>query len=255
MSGYVPRKLRDRSGSTAKRGKGSRDLRVEADKPAAAKKPRPAGGRKSGKRRPAPGSGPRRPSPKARTTLKSYRRPARTIGEWRGLARKLGLAAVVSVLLAGLAWVASGETGLQLAGVFGRSTEVVDEAKKDARTAVSAMLSYDYRNFDDAITNAEAHITGPYKAEYLKFQKGLEKTVKDEKATVEAEVMEVATVEANATCSPKKGPSVDGIEFLTFVDQIVKNKNINGSRVDKSRVAICVTETDEGWKVADLDAM
>lgn len=252
MSGYVPRKLRDRSGVT--RSKGSRDLKVEADKTGSAKKPRSSGSsRTSPKRRPSPAG--RRPSPKARAPLSSFKRPARTLAEWRSLAFRLSLAAVAALLLAGVTWVGSGGSGLQLAGVFGQSADAVTDAKRDAKTAASALLSYDYRNFDDSITNGKAHTTGHYQKQYVDFLDGLASTVKKEKATVEAQVVDLATVEANATCSPKKGPSYSGIEFVAFVNQITKNKNIEGSRIDKSRVVLCMTETDQGWKAADLKAL
>lgn len=253
MSGYVPRKLRDRSGVS--RTKSSRAITVEADGSGSPKKSRSgSSARTSPKRRPSPG-GARRPSPKARTTLASYKRPARTLKEWRRLAVNLTLAALVALLLAGVTWVGSGYSGLQLAGVFGRSADVVADAKRDAKTAASALLSYDYRNFNASIKNGKAHTTGHYEKQYVDFLKDLASTVKKEKATVEAQVVDLGTVETDATCSPKKGPSYSGIEFLAFVNQITRNKNIEGSRIDKSRVVLCMTETAEGWQVADLKAL
>lgn len=256
MSGYVPRKLRDRSGVT--RSKTSRERAVTVEKDEAPKKSSKTTPKSGAKRRPSPrgGTAPRRPSPKSRSSLAGYKREPWSIGEWRHMTFLLSLIALAAVLLAGVTWVGSGNSGLQLAGLFGRSTGELADARKDARTAAAAMFSYDYRNFGDSVKNGQAHTTGYFSEEYAKTTKKLKKTVVKEEATVESEVVDVATVEADATCSPKKGPSYDGgIEFLAFVNQTTKNKNIEGSRIDKSRVVMCMVYTESGWKTADAKAI
>lgn len=266
--GYVPRKLRDRSGATRGSSSRRRDDResdrskasgktTDRDKPAS-KKSRQGSSKPGSKRRPSPrGNAPRRPSPKARVPLSAYRRRL-SIDDWRRYAFRMVIATAVALVFVAVTWVGSGESGLQLAGIFGRSTTVIDEAKKDTRTAASAMYSYDYRTFSESLANGKAFTTDAFAKEYDKTMEGLRKPATKEKAIVEAEVLnkDVATIETDATCSPKGGPAIEGgIEFLAFVNQTVKNKNIEGSRVDESRVVMCMVPTDSGWKVANTEAI
>lgn len=244
MSGYVPRKLRDRSGVS--RGGRTRSVKVEDDTPST-RKSRGS----SSPRRPSPSG--RRPSPKGGRA--PAKRRARTVAQWRRLTVLPAILALVAVVLLTVTLIGSGQVDWRMAGVFGRSDAEVGEAQKDAEATVTALLSYDYRNFSDSITNGRAHTTGYYETQYVKFLEDLGKTVKKEKASVEAKVVGMSVVETDATCQAKKGPEYDGVEFLAFVNQITRNKNISGSRIDKSRVVLCMVDTDTGWKAADLKAL
>lgn len=159
----------------------------------------------------------------------------------------LGPATLVLALVAGGAWYFSHN-----AAGPDRSGAAADAAG----TAASALFSYDYRDFDSSMNNGVAHATGHFAEEYREISEDLRETVESESAQMSAEVVNVAVVDADASYEDDAGNVYgDAVEVLAFVDQIVQNDNIEGSRVDELRVVLTMVEADGGWKAVQARAI
>ncbi|HZE37641.1 MAG TPA: hypothetical protein VE172_02415 [Stackebrandtia sp.] len=269
MSGYVSRKLRDRSGASARR-----TVRHEPDEAveSAAESKKPADGGKSAKsstaatktaerpasktktapKRPSPRPSPgRRPSPAARRIDQAARRKRFSRGlDWTAIAKRLAPVAAVMVVLAGVAvW------GAWVSSDTATTSSRLDDATRSAKAAASAIFSYDYRHFDDSVKNGESHAVGKYAKDYVETTKGLKTQVVKLRARVEADVVDIGIVEDDTTCSTKGGKEYsDGVRVLAFVEQYTRNDNIDGTKDSSSRVELCMVQVGDGWKAANANA-
>lgn len=116
------------------------------------------------------------------------------------------------------------------------------QAVKAAEAGAAAMLSYDSANLDESMDDAKSHMTASFAKEYQENMEGLRKTIEAEDAEVKSEVIDSGVAET------KNG----AIEVLMFVDQTIKNKNIESERVDHSRVVATMVAGEDGWKIDDV---
>lgn len=236
MSGYVPKRLRQRSGGAKPAAKRS------TPKPAA--KPKiPAQRRPESDRRPRPSPGKQRPSPRPRGVVKRRRR----VADLQRLAKKLAVSVIVAVAVAaGAFWGATSVT----------STDDTKAAVQAAKTAASALFSYDYRDFDASVANAMAHATGAFAQDYKTTTEGLRESVESEKARIVADVVDVALLNSQVTFTDDGGTEyADAVEVLAFVDHIITNDNIEGSRVDQTRVVMTMYYDDGKWLTVAATSM
>lgn len=140
-----------------------------------------------------------------------------------------------------------------VAGYFYQQGEATDRAGEQAlsaaKSAAEAIFSYDYRSFEESVSNGRQHVTGKFKADYAKTTAGLAKTAKKEKAIMRARVSTAGIVEA----TPEK------VDVLLFVNQYRRNANITGEKVDENRVVLTMVyvEAESGpgdWLVSNAVA-
>ncbi|MGH8876537.1 MAG: Hsp70 family protein [Stackebrandtia sp.] len=156
------------------------------------------------------------------------------------------LAAAAAFALLLLAITGIGSAVAESTGSPASGTDRVDpKLLSDSRHAVEALFSYDYRSMDDSIDNASEFTTGKFREKHRKTMEGVRESAENEKATVEADTLDIGVVET----------SDDSVEILAFINQTVRNKNIEGSRVDESRVALTMVQVDSQWKVADSKSL
>lgn len=239
MSGYVPRKLRERAPKSAKPAPARKP--AASAKTATATKRRPVTAKVPQQRRPSP-----RPSPTGRPSPGRSGRGRVRVSVLKRWARNLAATALALVVLAAGAFVAWLSVGsLNADGVDDRTAAVTRAAK----AAASALFSYNYRDFDASIENGAAHATGAFAKEYTKTTEGMRDTAEKEKAQVTAVVADVAVIEDATDFKDKDGTGYDdAVEVLAFLDQTTKNANIEGERRDTARVVMTMVLTEKGWK-------
>lgn len=234
MTRFVPRALRgQRAGSDPASGTQSA-AGPEADRdPGRQPTPRPrpaAGPARSSGTPPRPRSG--AASPVATTPGRRAVAAPRTgsnrgtqvaeaaVARLRRTAVALVIWIVVSALAGGTAW------------YFKQQSDVIETARREAlaaaEEAAEAIFSYDYRAFDESVSNGKDYVTGDFAREYAKITAGLEALARKEKAIVRARVSAKGVGEV----TPRR------VEVLLFVNQYKRNVNITGEKVDENRVVL-----------------
>jgi Mce-associated membrane protein len=159
------------------------------------------------------------------------------ISRLKRIALNLAVWTVVAALLAGAAW------------YFKHNGDEIDAASRDATSAATsaaqAIFSYDYRAFDESVSNGRDFVTGKFSSEYAKTTSGIKATVKKEKAIVRARVSMASVTEASST----------RVEVLLFVNQYRRNVNITGEKVDQNRVLLTMVKVKGAWLVSDAAAI
>jgi Mce-associated membrane protein len=214
------------------------DLESEAteQRPAAARQKRQTGTgsvRKDSRGKPgrkvvaAPRAGSNRRARAAQAAISRLKRIAVNLAVWT----------VVAAILAGVAWYLKDQG------------DQIDAASRDATakaySAAEAIFSYDYRGFDESVSNGKHFVTGKFKKEYAKTTSGIKATVKKEKAIVRAKVSDASVSDATAT----------RVEVLLFVNQYRRNVNITGEKVDQNRVILTMVKVNGDWLVSDAAAI
>jgi len=231
MSGYVPKKLRNRGSGASKPAQNKSGGSANRSNKRPAKPKVPAQRRGDHDNRPRPGG--RRPSPVPRG------KPRRGVPQLRRLAVKLAITLVAVVLLG---------AGTYLGSTTVNTTNDAKAAVDAAKTAAAALFSYDYRDFDASAANALAHATGVFAEEYETTVAGLRQSVEDEQARIVADVVDVALLNATVTYTDSRGTEHPGaVEVLAFVNHIVTNINIEGSRTDQTRVILTMVNEGGTW--------
>jgi Mce-associated membrane protein len=127
---------------------------------------------------------------------------------------------VVSALAGGTAW------------YFKQQSDAIETARRDALAAAGpaaeAIFSYDYRAFDESVSNGTVYVTGDFAREYSKITASLKTVARKEKAIVRAQV----SAKGAGEVTPGR------VEVLLFVNQYKRNVNITGEKVDENRVVL-----------------
>ena len=150
---------------------------------------------------------------------------------------------LVAVLLAGcLAVVVAGGWWLHQQ----RSDEDRDHTIRDtAETAVTAVLSYDYRRLQPGMDETTPLLTGDAEKQYVELQQPLLATAPRLKAVVQAEVKAVAVLDSDD----------DSARVLLFVDQTSTSKKLTQPQLDQSRVLVTLERSGDRWLVSTLAAI
>lgn len=124
------------------------------------------------------------------------------------------VALVVAIALAlaggGAAWYAHHQAG--------ERETAVRQALATATPAAKAIFSYDYRDFDTAVSNGRTFVTGKFADEYAQTTAALKATAIAEKAVVLAEVSATGVIEAEP----------DRVRLLLYINQYRRNVNTAG---------------------------
>jgi Mce-associated membrane protein len=127
---------------------------------------------------------------------------------------------VVSALVGGAAW------------YFKQQSDVIETARgaalAAAEQAAEAIFSYDYRAFDESVSNGKRYVTGDFAGEYTRITASLKAMASKEKAIVRAGV----SAKGASEVTPER------VEVLLFVNQYKRNINITGEKVDENRVVL-----------------
>jgi Mce-associated membrane protein len=117
-----------------------------------------------------------------------------------------------------------------------------------ARTAIPAILSYDYRSISADIAKAKADTTGVFAKQYAASAGKLLTQAKQVRAIVQATVGSAGVVSA--------GPG--NVVVLLFVDQAtvrqVAGQSTPQTRIDQDRVLATMTNVNGAWLVSALAA-
>ncbi|WP_341268307.1 MULTISPECIES: hypothetical protein [Gordonia] len=148
------------------------------------------------------------------------------------------LAAVIVAGSAGLAfvwWTADSASTDRAAG-----QSAVEAARRD----VPELLSYDYRNIDEAFpASAKKLLTGKFLDEYTQLGASvIQPAAKRDAIVTKADVVEASVVTAQK----------DDVVVLLFVNQTTTSKELEGPRLDGSRVRVHMVGDGDSWKISEF---
>jgi Mce-associated membrane protein len=162
-------------------------------------------------------------------------------GLGRGPRVLAGVLAVLVVLTLG-AGVFLGQKAWQ-----GRNAEQARaEASAAARKAAELVLSYDYRQLDKSFGAARATLTPEFANDFDKTAKVVGEQATKTKATVKAEVREVAVRDGDA----------DRVTLLVFVNQTTTSTITEGKpRIDLNRARFTMVRSGDQWQVQQIEGL
>jgi Mce-associated membrane protein len=163
----------------------------------------------------------------------------------RGLVAAIGVTCL-PVIGAGVTFVARSPSD---AGTGALTDAGSQQALTSARSAVAAILSYDYRSIGSDIAAAKADTTGRFAQQYAGTAPQLLSEATQVKAIVQATVGSTGVVSATPT----------DVVVLAFVDQATvretPGKKTPTTRIDQSRVEVTMTKVGTRWLVSSLSAL
>lgn len=210
--------------------------------------------------RPDPGSGSQRgqrSGNQQRTSRSRGRRDVERAG-YSGAAggpharkRKLRTVALAVLVLLGV-------TASALLGWWQRDGEETRQARAQAldaaRKAAPEILSYRHQHLEEDFARARAHLTGGFREEYARTtQKVVGPTAEKYKGNVKATIAKPPSGGTAAASVVSASP--ERVVVLLFMNQVTKNTQTKGPRVDLNRVRMTLVPTGEGWKVSAVDAL
>jgi Mce-associated membrane protein len=118
-----------------------------------------------------------------------------------------------------------------------------DQASAAGRKAAETALSYDYRDLDKSFAAARATMTPDFAAKFDATAKIAGELATKTKATVKADVREVAVRDGNA----------DRVTLIIFVNQTTTSTITKGSpRVDLNRTRFTMVRNGDQWLVQEI---
>ncbi|HZJ05732.1 MAG TPA: hypothetical protein VFD59_09705 [Nocardioidaceae bacterium] len=126
----------------------------------------------------------------------------------------------------------------------------VDDARTAGRVTadeyVEKILSYDHKRIDEDVAASTRLMTDGFAEEYTSTIEQVREEATATKSVVQAGVVASSVVTADP----------DRVEALLFVNQTTEGEQVEEPRVDLNRVVVTlVRDDDQGWLVADLDAL
>jgi Mce-associated membrane protein len=166
--------------------------------------------------------------------------PAAAVSGGRGLLPLVLVGLLTLAMIAGVAFL-----GLRL-----RSQSQADTAREQAlvasRDAARVLFSYDHATLDADFERGLSVTTGPFKDEYARTTQEVVKGVATQyKAVVVADVVESAVVGA----SPRE------VTTVVFLNQATTSTQVEGRKIDQSRVRMTLVKVDGRWLVSKVDAL
>lgn len=166
---------------------------------------------------------------------------------------RLALASLVVVLLASVSVIVAGQAWLHAQRPTTGGWWFVVHAGSDrdtairsaADTAVTSILSYDYRRLRAGREDTLPLLTGDAKDQYLALQRPLAGSAPRLHSVVQAEVRSLAVLASDA----------DSARVLLFVDQTSTSTKLSRPQLDQSRVLVTMQRTGDRWLVATLVAI
>ncbi|WP_051198358.1 hypothetical protein [Gordonia shandongensis] len=176
-----------------------------------------------------------RPTRFLRSTAAAFSWPARLSPRARRLV--IGVLAVVIVGAAGSLGYAWFEAD-SLASDAAAGQSALDAAE----SGIPEILSYDYRSVDkDLPAAANAMLSGDFRDEYAELGSSvIQPTAKKDRIVTKAEVVESSVVSSDS----------DGATLLLFVNQTTTSAEMEGPRLDGSRIRVEMVRDGQDWKIS-----
>jgi len=129
----------------------------------------------------------------------------------------------------------------------GRNTEQARAgASATARTAAELVLSYDYRQLDKSFAAARATLSPDFADDFDQTAKVVGEQATKTKATVRADVREVAVRDGDA----------DRVTLLVFVNQTTTSTITQGKpRIDLNRARFTMVRSGDTWQVQQIEGL
>ena len=105
-----------------------------------------------------------------------------------------------------------------------------------------AVLSYDYRSFDESTAAARSYMTPAYQEEYDKLVAALEPNLEEVQPVVQVEVVDSAVVRTGD----------DRVDVLVFVNRPTLRKGMDEPEIYKDQVTLRMVREDGRWLVGAL---
>jgi Mce-associated membrane protein len=119
-------------------------------------------------------------------------------------------------------------------------------ASAAARTAAELVLSYDYRQLDKSFAAARATLSSDFADDFDQTAKVVGEQATKTKATVRAEVREVAVRDGDA----------DRVTLLVFVNQTTTSTLTQGKpRIDLNRARFTMIRSGDTWQVQQIEGL
>lgn len=128
---------------------------------------------------------------------------------------------------------------------FTAKADAGEAAVKAARQVLADMTTYDYKTIDDdfgwidQITDPDLH------ARMAKNVESLTRIIRSSKATAKGEVVDAAPRVVDAK----------NVEVLAFVDQLIKDAEHKGYKVEEQRISMTMVLDEGEWRVGRLDLL
>lgn len=119
------------------------------------------------------------------------------------------------------------------------------EAEDAARAALKRLTTYDYRSLDEDFSWIDEVGTDEFEERYADNVKALKKIAKAAKAVAKGEVVD------SAFRADDKNPGE--VVVLAFVDQVIRDAEHKGAKVEEQRVLVHMVEVDGEWKVDSFE--
>ncbi|MGN6612454.1 MAG: hypothetical protein ACTHLJ_11815 [Angustibacter sp.] len=131
-----------------------------------------------------------------------------------------------------------------------RHARAVDEARGEAvraaRTAATAILSYDYRHLDADFAKGRALTAPPFAEQYAKTTaEAVKQVATDTKASVVAQVAAAGVEQA----------AEHRVVVVLFVNQTTTSTRLERPQVDQNRVEMTMVERDGRWLVSQVSGL
>jgi Mce-associated membrane protein len=117
------------------------------------------------------------------------------------------------------------------------------EVEGQVSTALTRVLSYDYRRPDETQSAADEYLTGEAKGQYDTLFAALQ-----DKAPGQQLVLEARTVVAGV-----KTLSADQAELLVFIDQSTTRASDNAASFAAAQLAVSAVKEDGAWRISALN--
>jgi len=116
------------------------------------------------------------------------------------------------------------------------------EATKAAKSAITSMVTYDYRTVDEDFEWVNKAGTKGFKEYFTEASAKSKKLIVELQATATGSVIDAA---------PKPG-TTKKVQVLLFVDQLIKSKDDPKGKLDQTRVAMWMVKQDGRWLVSKV---
>ncbi len=118
-------------------------------------------------------------------------------------------------------------------------------AEDAARQALKRLTTYDYRSLDEDFSWIDEIGTAAFEKRYADNVAALKKIARAAKAMAEGEVVD------SAFRTNEKNP--DQVVVLAFVDQVIRDAEHKGVKIEEQRVLVHMVVEDGDWKVDSFE--
>jgi Mce-associated membrane protein len=167
---------------------------------------------------------------------------APAVGRRPAPGRGLGVGALALVLLTATGVIVAGQWWLAVQRADRQQETIVHQA---ADRAVERVLSYDYRRLDEGAAHTRRLLTDDFQQQYTSLHDEVQRSAPELKASITAVVRQSTVLEADD----------DSARVLLFVDQTTVSRELNGPRLDQSRVLATLVRQDGEWLVDSVRAV